>query len=120
MVKVTVLYNLPPGTDEEEFVRWRMTTHHAANIARPDTICSDFYRVIGTAGVGETHPASSRAPYRFITESYWESYEAFEAAWNNPGEQARLIPAFAKISDALPLISEEMQTYRRGDSEAGD
>ena len=114
MIKVTVLYNLPPGTDEEEFIRWRTTTHHAANVAKPEVIASDFYRVIGVAGVGPDRPATSNAPYRFITESYWESYEAFDAAWNDPAEQARLVPAFAKISDALPLISEEIQTYRRG------
>lgn len=111
MAKVTVLYNLQPGSDEEEFVKWRTTTHHAANIARPDVIPSDFYRIIGLAGVGDIHPASDKAPYRFITESRWENFEAFNAAWNNPEEQSRLIPAFAKISDTLALISEEMQTY---------
>ncbi len=67
MIKVTVLYNLPPGTDEEEFVRWRTTQHHAANIARPGVIRADFYRVLGTPMVGPEQPASDRAPYRFVT-----------------------------------------------------
>lgn len=111
MIKVTVLYNLPPGTDEEEFLRWRTTTHHEANIARPGVLRSDFYRVIGTPLIGSERPASTSAPYRFITESYFESLEAFRESWEDPAEQARLVPAVAKIADALFLVSEEIQTY---------
>lgn len=117
MVKVTVLYNLPPGTDEEEFLRWRTTTHHTANIARPGVIRSDFYKVVGTAAVGPERPATDTAPYRFITESYYESLAAFRAAWESPAEQARLVPAVAKIADALFLVSEEVQTYIKPDTD---
>jgi hypothetical protein len=46
--------------------------------------------------------------------------EAFEAAWNSPEEHSRLNLAFSKICDAFPPITGEMQTYRRGDAEAGD
>lgn len=111
MIKVTVLYNLPPGTDEAEFVRWRTTSHHTANIARPGVIRSDFYTVIGTPLVGPERPASETAPYRFMTESYYETVEEFRASWENPEEQVRLVPAIAKIADALFLISEEVQTF---------
>jgi hypothetical protein len=113
MIKVTVLYNLPAGTDEEEFLRWRMTTHHEANIARSGVVRSDFYRVIGTPLLGPDRPASSSTPYRFMTEAYYESLEAFEASWNAPEEQARLMPAITKISDAVFLVSEELQTFIR-------
>lgn len=113
MIKVTVLYNLPSGTDEAEFVRWRTTTHHAANVARPGVVRSDFYQVTGTPMVGPKRPAADQAPYRFVTESYWETREAFEASWNDSAEQARLAPAVAKIADAIFLLSEEVQTYVR-------
>jgi hypothetical protein len=116
MIKVTVLYNLPPGTDEDEFVRWRTTTHHTANIARADVIQSDFYKVVGTAAVGSERPATETAPYRFVTESYYENMEAFRAYWESPAEQARLVPAVAKIADALFLVSEEVQTYVKPDT----
>jgi uncharacterized protein (TIGR02118 family) len=116
MIKVTVLYNLPPGTDEAEFVRWRTTTHHAANVARPGVIRSDFYTIVGTPLVGPERPAADSAPYRFMTESYFESLDAFRAAWEDPAEQARLVPAVAKITDALFLLSEEVQTYVRPDA----
>ncbi len=111
MIKVTVLYNLPPGTDEEEFVRWRTTTHHTANIARPGVVRADFYKVVGTPMIGPRRPASDRAPYRFLTEAYYDSLDEFLASWDAPDEQARLVPAVAKIADALFLVSEEVQTY---------
>ena len=113
MIKVTVLYNLPDGTDEEEFVRWRTTQHHAANVARPGVVRSDFYRIIGTPMVGPERPASNRAPFRFVTESWWTSYDEFLASWNDPAEQARLVPAVAKIADAVFLVAEEIQTFVR-------
>lgn len=111
MIKVTVLYNLPPGSDEDEFVRWRTGTHHAANVARPGVVRSDFYRVVGTPAIGPDRPAADGAPYRFVTESWWPTYDAFLASWNAPDEQARLVPAVARIADALFLVSEEVQTY---------
>jgi EthD domain len=111
MIKVTVLYNLPPGTDEDEFVRWRTTEHHEANIAQPGVIKSDFYRIVGMPMVGPDQPATATAPYRFVTEAYWETLESFNAAWNDPEYQARLFPAVAKISDATFLVSVEIQSH---------
>lgn len=110
MIKLTVLYNLPVGTDEDEFIRWRMRSHHEANIARPGVIQSDFYRIIGTPLLGPERPASPTAPYRFITEAFYDDYETFERSWNDPEEQARLLPAVAKITDSVFLIAEEFQT----------
>ena len=46
-----------------------------------------------------------------MTESWWPSYESFLASWNDPAEQARLVPAFARIADPLVLVSEELQRY---------
>jgi uncharacterized protein (TIGR02118 family) len=109
--KITVIYNLPPGADEEEFVRWRTTVHHAANIKRAGVLTSDFYRIIGTPPVGEERPGSDTAPYRFMTESWYNTLEEFRADWENEAEQARLVAAFTKIADPLVMISEEVQTY---------
>lgn len=111
MIKVTVLYNLPEGTDEEEFVTWRTTQHHKNNVAQPGVIRSDFYRVLGQPAIGPDRPRQESAPYRFITESYWNSIEEFEHSWYRPEEQARLVPAVAKITDTLFLVSEELQTH---------
>jgi hypothetical protein len=50
-----------------------------------------------------------------VTESWWPSHEAFLASWNDPEEQARLVPAVARIADALFLVSEEIQSYVVGE-----
>ena len=118
MVKVTVLYNLPPGTDEEEFVRWRTTEHNAANISQPGVVRAEFSRVLGQPRIGEAHPATESAPYRFVTESWWPSYESFLASWERPEEQARLVPAVARIADALFLLSEQLQAFETSDDSA--
>ncbi|RIK46981.1 MAG: hypothetical protein DCC58_01430 [Chloroflexi bacterium] len=110
MIKVTVLYNLPEGTDEAEFVRWRTTEHNRANMARPGVLKGDFYRAVGQAGVGTSHQRSDASPWRFMTEAYYPDRETFEAAWYAPEEQERLVPAVAKIRDAMFIISEELQT----------
>jgi hypothetical protein len=111
MIKVTVLYNLPPGTDEDEFVRWRTTTHHQSNISQPGVLKTDFYRIVGKPMIGPDQPSSNAASYRFMTEAYWPDFETFEATWNDPEAQAKLVPAVAKIADALFLISEEVQSH---------
>lgn len=115
MVKVTVLYNLPPGTDEEEFLAWRMGTHHQQNIERPGVVRSDFCRIVGTPMVGRERPARDTAPWRLMTEAWYESMASFEASWNDPDEQARLVPAFARIADAVVLVSEELQSHTASD-----
>lgn len=66
MIKVTVLYNLPPGSDEEAFLRWRTGEHQAANAAAPGVVRADFYRALGRPRVGPDRPAGE-APYRFVT-----------------------------------------------------
>ncbi|MGD9711065.1 MAG: hypothetical protein AB7V46_03250 [Thermomicrobiales bacterium] len=111
MIKVTVLYNLPPGTDEEEFLAWRMGPHNERNNADPNVLKSDFYRIVGTPAVGPDRPAASTSPWRFVTEAYYESIEDFESAWNAPQEQERLANAFTRIADAVVLVSEELQSH---------
>ncbi len=49
-----------------------------------------------------------------MTESWWATYDSFLHSWNDPEEQVRLVPAVAKIADALFLVSEEIQTYVAG------
>jgi|GEM_PF-571492 len=117
MYKVTVIYNLPSGADEAALVHWRTTTHHTANIARKHVIRSDFYTIIGTPPVGPERPGSDTAPYRFMTESWYNTLEEFRADWENEAEQARLVTAFTRIADPLVLISEEVQTFIKPDAD---
>jgi hypothetical protein len=101
MIKLTVLYNLPPGADHEAFVRWRTTTHHESNMSMPGVLKSDFYVV-------EDAWQRDKAPYRYMTEAYFPDRETFEKAFFDPDYQAELAPALERIADPLFLISEEV------------
>ncbi len=101
MIKLTVMYNLPPGADHEEFIRWRTTEHQAENMAMPGLIKSDFY-VIREAWKAEG------LPYRYMTEAYFPDMETFRKSFFDPDYQVGLAEALKKIADPLFLISEEV------------
>ncbi len=103
MVKLTVVYNLPPGADHEEFLKWRTTTHQKENMAIPGVIKTDFY-VIKSAW------KKDRAPYRYMTEAYFPDMETFETTFYDPDYQAALAKSLERIADPLFLISEEVIT----------
>jgi hypothetical protein len=94
MVKLTVMYNLPPGTDHEEFIRWRTTEHQANNMAIPGVIEEAWRR--------------EDLPYRYMTEAYFPDMESFRKSFFDPAYQAELAEALKKIVDPLFLISEEV------------
>ena len=101
MIKLTVLYNLPPGADHEAFMRWRTTEHQAENMAMPGLIKSDFY-VIKQAWQRQD------LPYRYMTEAYFPDMQPFQQSFFDPEYQAGLAEALKKIADPLFLISEEV------------
>jgi uncharacterized protein (TIGR02118 family) len=101
MIKLTVVYNLPPGADHEEFVKWRTTTHQKSNMSLPGVIKSDFY-VIKRAW------KQDEAPYRYVTEAYFPDMETFEESFFDPDYQAGLAKSLERIADPLFLISEEV------------
>jgi len=103
LVKLTVLYNLPPDRDAEEFVRWRTTTHQAENAGMPGVIKTDFY-------IAVDEPDGTPPRYRYITEVWWETMEELRAAFYDPEVQAQLNKDGQTITDRLFLISEEIVT----------
>jgi hypothetical protein len=40
MIRLTVLYNLPDGADEEQFLSWRLTDHQQTNESMPGIWCT--------------------------------------------------------------------------------
>ncbi len=101
MIKLTVLYNLPPGADHEAFVEWRTTTHQKENMSMPGVIRSDFYAVKRTWGRAEL-------PYRYITEAYFPDMETFEKTFYDSDYQAKLVEWLDLMADPVFLISEEV------------
>lgn len=103
MIKLTVMYNLPPNADHDEFIRWRTTEHQAENMAIPGLIKSDFY-VVREAWQRED------LPYRYITEAYFPDMETFRNSFFDLEYQASLAESLKLIADPLFLISEEVMS----------
>jgi uncharacterized protein (TIGR02118 family) len=101
MIKLTVLYNLPPGADHEAFLHWRTTEHQAENMAMPGIIKSDFYMI-------KEAWQRTEAPYRYMTEAYFPDMETFRRSFFDPEYQAKLSVSLKLIADPLFLISEEV------------
>ncbi|MFN8455976.1 MAG: hypothetical protein U0401_15140 [Anaerolineae bacterium] len=100
MIRLTVLYNLQPYVDEEEFLHWRLTEHQQANAAIPGVIRTDFGRI------DEAWPPGARPPYRFMTTADWPDMESFKAGFYDPEVQAGLQKNLELLSDPVFLISE--------------
>jgi hypothetical protein len=101
LFKLTVLYNLPPDMDAEEFVRWRTTTHQEENASMPGVIKTDFC-------IAVDEPDGTPPRYRYITEAWWETREDLELAFYNPEMQAQLAEDGKRFTDRLFLVSEEI------------
>jgi hypothetical protein len=101
MVKLTVIYNLPPGTDHEEFLKWRTTEHQEDNMSIPGIIKSDFFII-------KSSWQRKEAPYRYMTEAYFPDMETFEKSFLDSDYQAKLAKSLERIADPLFLISEEV------------
>jgi hypothetical protein len=102
MVKLTVIYNLPPGADHDAFLQWRTGPHQEENIGLPGLIKTDFYVIQGSR--------EGPAPYRYMTEAYFPDMETFENAFYDPDYQAKLQQDLTRIADPLFLISKEVLT----------
>jgi hypothetical protein len=105
LIRLTVLYNLPPGQDEEEFLEWRLGEHQSANMAIEGVTASQFHRMLED---GDAEPA-----YRFMTTVDWPDRESFERGFYNPQVQTDLKENLKKISDPLFLVSECIVEERR-------
>ncbi len=101
MVKLTVLYNLPPGASHEEFIKWRTTDHQKDNMAMQGVIKSDFY-LIKNAWKHDS------PPYRYLTEAYYPDMETFEKSFFDPDYQEKLAESLKRIAKPMFLISEEV------------
>jgi uncharacterized protein (TIGR02118 family) len=100
MIRLTVLYNLPAGADEEAFVAWRLTAHADYIKRMPGVVKADFGRIVDQWSTGE-------APgYRFQSTIEWPDRASFERAFYNEQAQADLKKNDDKIGDSRFLVTE--------------
>ena len=109
MIRLTVLYNLPDGSDEEAFLRWRLGEHQENNSDMSGVVYTDFSKINGT------WPQDKPSPYRFMTIADFESKEVFEESFYSDAAQAKLKEDIKRIKDPLFLTSEILtKTDKRG------
>jgi hypothetical protein len=101
MFKLTVLYNLPPTMDADEFVRWRTTDHQEENAGMPGVIKTDFY-------IAVDNPDGTPPRYRYITEAWWKTRAELEASFYDVKVQDQLAKDGETYTDRIFLISEEI------------
>lgn len=102
MVKLTVLYNLPPGADHEEFLEWRTGPHQERNVQMAGLLKTDFYAVFGSR--------DGPPRYRYVTELYFPDRQTFEDAFDDEEFQENLDRSLERVVDTVFLFSEEVLT----------
>jgi hypothetical protein len=100
MVRLTVMYNLPAGSDEEAFLRWRLGDHQRSNAGMPGVVRTDF------AIVASAWPRGAPARHRFMTIAEWPDRESFERAFYDPEAVAALEENLKRLDDPVFLVSE--------------
>ena len=108
MIRLTVLYNLSPDTDEEEFLKWRLTEHQDANLAIEGVVRADFSRI------DQAWPEGTNPPYRFVTTVDWPDMESFKKGFYDPEVQAGLEENLKMLSNPVFLISEILISQKKG------
>lgn len=105
MVKLTILYNLHEGADNEAFIKWRVKEGQAENFALPQVLKTDFYVAKETV--------LGAPKYRYITEAYFATMKDLEDAFFKDDVQAKLKEDMKTLGEAVILISDEMASSER-------
>lgn len=100
MIRLTVLYNLPAETDEEEFLRWRLSGHQQANASIKGVIRTDFARSV------DAWPEGTDPMYRFMTTVDWPDWASFREGFYAPQVQAALEEDAKMLRDPVFLVGE--------------
>lgn len=109
MVRLTVLYNLPPGSDEAEFLGWRLGDHQRANAAAPGVLRTDF------AVVESAWPRGAAPRHRFMTIAEWPDRESFERSFYDPERHAAFLENLKKLDDPVFLVGEILASHESSD-----
>lgn len=100
MIRLTVLYNLATGTDEEAYVAWRLSAHAAYIRGMPGVTAASFGRVVDEWSNG------AAAGYRFQSTVEWPDRDTFEKAFHNEQAQADLKRNLDKLGDYRFIVTE--------------
>lgn len=100
MIRLTVLYNLTEGYDEEAFVEWRLAKQSKYVDSMSGVLRNEFSRI------EDVSPDGALPKYRFQTIVDWPNRESFEAAFYSDKAQNKLRKDQEKIGDQVFIVSE--------------
>lgn len=100
MIRLTVLYNLAAGYDEEEFIAWRKSEHHKYVNSMSGVVRNEFSRI------DRISPHDIVPSFRFQTIVDWPDRESFEAAFYSEQAQDKLRKDQEKLGDQIFIVSE--------------
>ncbi|MEM7501157.1 MAG: hypothetical protein AAF417_03915 [Pseudomonadota bacterium] len=100
MIRLTVSYNLPHDSDEEEFIAWRLSEHQRNNESMPGVVRTDFARIVDTWSNGET------PEYAFQTTVDWPDRESFERGFYDAAVQEKLQENLKRLASYTFTVSE--------------
>jgi len=100
MIRLTVLYNLPAGADEDAYVAWRLSAHADTIRQMPGVLKADFGRIADQWSRGEA------AEYRFQSTVEWPDRASFERAFYDGKAQSDLKKNLEKLADYRFLVTE--------------
>lgn len=100
VIRLVVMYNLPEGSDETEFLKWRLGPHQEANEALPKMLRTDFARVV------RGWPDGTEPRFRFVTTLEWPDMPTFEAAFYAPVVQSALLENCKRLGEFEYSITE--------------
>ncbi len=100
MIRLSVLYNLPDDTDEEEFLSWRLNDHQQNNESMPGVVRTGFARIT------DSWPKGSMPSYRFQTVVEWPDRATFEAGFYQEAVQTKLADDLKRLGDYSFVVSE--------------
>ncbi|MDQ7037310.1 MAG: hypothetical protein Q9P01_21450 [Anaerolineae bacterium] len=100
MIRLTVMYNLPDGITEEEFLEWRLGEHQENNASMPGVIRTDFARIY------EGYPRDVAPKHDFMTIAEFPDKETFDKAFWGDGDMDGLEESLKRIKDYVFYITE--------------
>ena len=100
MIRLTVLYNLAPSIEEDEFIAWRCAKRRNYVNSMPGVIRNEFSRI------EDVSPNDVVPDYRYQTIVDWPDRETFEMAFHNENAQNQLRDHRKRIGDQVFIVSE--------------
>jgi hypothetical protein len=110
VIRLTVLYELPAGADEEDFLRWRLGEHQRSNMSIPGVVRSEFHKILSVE-------RGTVPRFSYMTTVDWPDEQAFKQGFYDRDVQTKLEQDLKRIENPTFLVSEILTGDERKDAQ---